>query len=68
MCIDLQFWLTDLHAQQVIEQLRCAGVIEAIRISRAAYPNRMLHQDCVRYSDTATAVSTTIITVTVLQP
>ncbi|CAN0483660.1 unnamed protein product, partial [Hapterophycus canaliculatus] len=25
----------------VAEQLRCAGVVEAIRISRAAYPNRM---------------------------
>jgi hypothetical protein len=46
-----------LCAQQVIEQLRCAGVIEAIRISRAAYPNRMLHEDCVRYSDTNTADS-----------
>ncbi|CAM9203280.1 unnamed protein product [Chrysoparadoxa australica] len=25
----------------VVEQLRCAGVIDAIRISRAAYPNRL---------------------------
>jgi myosin heavy subunit len=25
----------------VVEQLRCAGVIEAIRISRAAFPNRL---------------------------
>jgi myosin heavy subunit len=31
----------------VIDQLRCAGVIEAIRISRAAYPNRMPHTECV---------------------
>lgn len=27
------------------EQLRCAGVIEAIRISRAAYPNRMARKE-----------------------
>jgi myosin V len=33
---------------QVVEQLRCAGVIEAIRISRAAYPNRMPHLSFVR--------------------
>jgi myosin-5 len=29
----------------VMEQLRCAGMIEAIRISRAAYPYRLLHRD-----------------------
>ena len=29
-------------------QLRCAGVLEAIRISRMAYPNRMPHADFVR--------------------
>nr|CCA19817.1 myosinlike protein putative [Albugo laibachii Nc14] len=28
--------------KRVTEQLRCAGIIEAIRISRSAYPNRML--------------------------
>lgn len=31
----------------VVEQLRCAGVIEAIRISRAGYPNRLPHGDFV---------------------
>ncbi|CAM9345683.1 unnamed protein product [Pylaiella littoralis] len=30
---------------KVAEQLRCAGVVEAIRISRAAYPNRMTRTD-----------------------
>ena len=29
-------------------QLRCAGVLEAVRISRMAYPNRMLHGAFVR--------------------
>jgi myosin-5 len=29
----------------VISQLRCAGVIEAIRIARAAYPIRLRHED-----------------------
>ena len=32
---------------QVVEQLRCAGVVEAIRISRSAFPNRMPHADVV---------------------
>lgn len=29
----------------VVEQLRCAGMIEAIRISRAAYPYRITHSE-----------------------
>ena len=28
----------------VTDQLRCAGMIEAVRISRAAYPNRLRHE------------------------
>lgn len=32
---------TDFDNAMVVSQLRCAGVIEAIRISRAAYPNRL---------------------------
>ncbi|CAK4140062.1 unnamed protein product [Aphanomyces euteiches] len=28
----------------VIDQLRCAGVVEAIRISRAAFPNKLSHE------------------------
>ena len=36
----------------VTSQLRCAGMIEAIRISRAAYPYRLSHSDFVaRFSD-----------------
>ena len=31
----------------VVEQLRCAGMIEAIRISRAAYPYCVPHNDFV---------------------
>jgi len=29
----------------VVEQLRCAGVIEAIRISRAGFPNKVKHRE-----------------------
>uniref|UniRef100_M4BQD4 Myosin motor domain-containing protein n=1 Tax=Hyaloperonospora arabidopsidis (strain Emoy2) TaxID=559515 RepID=M4BQD4_HYAAE len=32
----------------VVSQLRCAGVIEAIRVSRSAYPNRMPHLECIK--------------------
>lgn len=35
----------------VSSQLRCQGILEAIRISRAAYPNRLLHLQLLqRYS------------------
>lgn len=34
-----------MDQSMVVAQLRCAGVIEAIRISRAAYPNRLPHTD-----------------------
>lgn len=36
---------TVMDQEMVVSQLRCAGVIEAIRISRAAYPNRLAHTD-----------------------
>jgi myosin-5 len=36
---------TTMDQAMVVSQLRCAGVIEAIRISRAAYPNRLQHTD-----------------------
>jgi myosin V len=39
---------TAMEPLMVTEQLRCAGVIEAIRISRAAYPNRLPHDECLR--------------------
>uniref|UniRef100_H3H2D8 Myosin motor domain-containing protein n=1 Tax=Phytophthora ramorum TaxID=164328 RepID=H3H2D8_PHYRM len=32
----------------IVSQLRCAGVIEAIRVSRSAYPSRMPHLECVK--------------------
>jgi len=37
----------EYDVSMVVAQLRCAGVIEAIRISRAAYPNRMLFSEFV---------------------
>ncbi|KAI9906019.1 hypothetical protein PsorP6_013671 [Peronosclerospora sorghi] len=36
---------TVMDQMMVVSQLRCAGVIEAIRISRAAYPNRLQHME-----------------------
>ena len=36
----------EIDSVMVVNQLRYAGVIEAIRISRAAFPNRMLHDEC----------------------
>ncbi|CAH0476462.1 unnamed protein product [Peronospora belbahrii] len=36
---------TVMDQSMVVSQLRCAGVIEAIRISRAAYPNRLQHTE-----------------------
>ncbi|KAL3660838.1 hypothetical protein V7S43_014240 [Phytophthora oleae] len=32
----------------IVSQLRCAGVIEAIRVSRSAYPSRMPHLECIK--------------------
>ncbi|KAI9913229.1 hypothetical protein PsorP6_005924 [Peronosclerospora sorghi] len=32
----------------VVNQLRCAGVVEAIRITRAAFPNKMTHENFLR--------------------
>ena len=36
---------TEMNHAMVVSQLRCAGVIEAIRISRSAYPNRLAHEE-----------------------
>ena len=36
---------TEFDAKMVVEQLRSAGVVDSIRISRAAYPNRMVSQE-----------------------
>ncbi len=30
-----------------LEQLRCAGVVAAVTISRASYPNRLTHDSCI---------------------
>ena len=35
----------EFYRPLVVEQLRSAGMIEAIRISRSAYPNRLLYTD-----------------------
>uniref|UniRef100_H3GED2 Myosin motor domain-containing protein n=1 Tax=Phytophthora ramorum TaxID=164328 RepID=H3GED2_PHYRM len=37
----------EMDQHMVVSQLRCAGVIEAIRISRVAYPNRLLLEGLV---------------------
>ncbi|ETV87400.1 hypothetical protein H257_00993 [Aphanomyces astaci] len=36
------------HHESIVDQLRCAGVIEAIRVSRSAYPSRLPHVDCIK--------------------
>ena len=30
-----------------LEQLRCAGVVAAVTISRVSYPNRLTHESCI---------------------
>uniref|UniRef100_A0AAV1UQQ3 Myosin motor domain-containing protein n=1 Tax=Peronospora matthiolae TaxID=2874970 RepID=A0AAV1UQQ3_9STRA len=42
---------TLLEDKMVANQLRCAGVIEAICIARAGYPNRLLHTEFVERFD-----------------
>ncbi|GMF17273.1 unnamed protein product [Phytophthora lilii] len=37
----------EMDQPMVVSQLRCAGVIEAIRISRVAYPNRLLLEELI---------------------
>ena len=34
--------------EMVVDQLRCAGVIEAIRVARAGYPNKLPHAEVPR--------------------
>eukprot|EP01051_Picozoa_sp_SAG22_P008964 SAG22_NODE_715_length_7716_cov_9.535513_3_plen_776_part_00 len=36
---------TKYDERRVSDQLRCQGILEAIRIARAAYPNRLAHSD-----------------------
>ena len=41
---------TEFNVHGVNDQLRCQGILEAIRIARAAYPNRLAHNELtVRY-------------------
>jgi myosin heavy subunit len=41
----------EFDLQGVHEQLRCQGILEAIRIARAAYPNRLVHGEIIsRYA------------------
>ncbi|KAF4323204.1 hypothetical protein BBO99_00002788 [Phytophthora kernoviae] len=42
---------TQLENKMVANQLRCAGVIEAICIARAGYPNRLLHAEFAEQFD-----------------
>ncbi|TMW62346.1 hypothetical protein Poli38472_009839 [Pythium oligandrum] len=42
---------TKIDEDMVVNQLRCAGVIEAICIARAGYPNRMRHKEFVTEFD-----------------
>jgi myosin-5 len=32
---------------RVVQQLRCAGVLEAVRVARAGYPTRLPHREFV---------------------
>jgi myosin-5 len=43
LCVICVFSLS--FGLQIVNQLRCAGMIEAIRISRAAYPYRVTHSE-----------------------
>ena len=39
-----------IEAKLVLEQLRCNGVLEGIRIVRKGFPNRLLYQEFVQRS------------------
>ncbi|KAJ0410843.1 hypothetical protein ATCC90586_007879 [Pythium insidiosum] len=41
----------------IVNQLRCAGVIEAIRVSRSAYPSRVPHLECMKKFGVLTGAS-----------
>ncbi|XP_019443992.1 PREDICTED: myosin-2-like isoform X2 [Lupinus angustifolius] len=56
----------------VLQQLKCCGVLEVVRISRAGYPTRMMHQEFARrygflLSEVNTSQDPLSISVSVLQ-
>ena len=36
-----------MEPEMILDQLRCSGLMEAVRVSRAGFPIRMLHQDFI---------------------
>ena len=36
-----------LHPEMILDQLRCSGLMEAVRVSRAGFPIRLSHKDFV---------------------
>lgn len=38
----------EFDASLVLQQLRSGGVVQAVRVSRAAYPHKMTHRECLQ--------------------
>jgi myosin heavy subunit len=40
-----------ISPEMILDQLRCSGLMEAVRVSRAGFPVRILHNDFIsRYA------------------